>query len=108
MPEWIRLAAFALLLAAGLIVEVTAVFGANRFRFSLNRMHPAGMGDSLGLLLIALAVVVYTGWNALSLKVAAVVAVYWITSPLNTHLISRMVRETEEERMKAEAREWKP
>ena len=75
MAETVRLVLFAVLLAGGLVIEITAVFGANRFRFSLNRMHPAGMGDTLGLLLMTLAMIV--------------------------------VRETEEEQLKTEAKEWK-
>ena len=52
MAEQIRLILFAVLLVGGLAVQITAAAGMNRFRFSVNRMHPAGMGDSLGLLLI--------------------------------------------------------
>ena len=87
MAETLRLALFAMLMAGGLIFEISAVFGANRFRFSLNRMHPAGMGDTLGLLLMALAMIVYTGFDWIALKI--------------------LVRETEEEQLKTEAKEWK-
>ena len=69
MAETLRLALFAMLMAGGLIFEISAVFGANRFRFSLNRMHPAGMGDTLGLLLMALAMIVYTGFDWIALKI---------------------------------------
>ena len=41
MAETLRLALFAMLMAGGLIFEISAVFGANRFRFSLNRMRRA-------------------------------------------------------------------
>lgn len=107
MGETIRLVLAAVLLVCGLVIQVTAVFGANRFRFSLNRMHPAGMGDTLGLLLMALAAVLYTGFSIQTLKILAIVAVYWIASPVCTHMIGRLVRETEEEPLKTEAKEWK-
>ena len=107
MAETVRLVLFAVLLAGGLVIEITAVFGANRFHFSLNRMHPAGMGDTLGLLLMTLAMIVYSGFDWIALKILLAVAVYWITSPVCTHLISRLVRETEEEQLKTEAKEWK-
>ena len=107
MAETLRLALFAMLMAGGLIFEISAVFGANRFRFSLNRMHPAGMGDTLGLLLMSLAMIVYTGFDWIALKILAAVAVYWITSPVCTHLVGKLVRETEEEQLKTEAKEWK-
>lgn len=107
MGETIRLVLAAVLLVCGLVIQVTAVFGANRFRFSLNRMHPAGMGDTLSLLLMALAAVLYTGFSIQTLKILAIVAVYWIASPVCTHMIGRLVRETEEEPLKTEAKEWK-
>ena len=70
-------------------------------------MHPAGRGDTLGLLLMALAMIVYTGFDWIALKIAAVVAVYWITSPVCTHLVGKLVRETDEKQLKTEAKEWK-
>ena len=107
MAEQIRLILFAVLLVSGIVIQITAAVGVNRFRFSVNRMHPAGMGDSLGLLLIILAAIMYTGLNAASMKIILILAVYWITSPVCTHLVSRMVTETQKDEMKTEAKEWK-
>ena len=87
--------------------KITAVIGANRFPFAVNRMHPADMGDTLGLLLMALAAIVYAGFDAVTLKILFVVAFFWITSPVCSHLIGSLVRETEEKHFKAEAKEWK-
>ena len=108
MLEYLRLGLFCVLLLAGLVIQLTAVIGVNRFRFAVNRMHPAGMADTLGLLLMALAAVVYAGFSWLTLKILAVVALFWITSPVCSHLIGRLVRETDEEHFEAEAKEWKP
>ena len=108
MLEYLRLGLFGVLLLAGLIIQLTAVIGVNRFRFAVNRMHPAGMADTLGLMLMALAAVVYAGFSWLTLKILAVVALFWITSPVCSHLIGRLVRETDEEHFEAEAKEWKP
>ena len=108
MLEYLWLGLFAVLLLAGLIFQLTAVTGVNRFRFAVNRMHPAGMADTLGLLLMALAAVVYAGFSWLTLKILLVVALFWITSPVCSHLIGRLVRETDEEHFEAEAKEWKP
>ena len=107
MLEYLRLAVFCVLLFSGLVIQLTALIGVNKFRFAVNRMHPAGMGDTLGLLLTALAMAVYTGFDWITLKILLVVAVYWITSPVCTHLVSRLVRETEEKQLKTEAKEWK-
>ena len=106
MLEYIRFGVFALLLLSGLAIEVTAILGVSRFRYSLNRIHAAGMGDTLGLLLIALATIVYTGLNVVTLKIAFVVGFFWLTSPVCGHLLGRLVSETDEH-FDEEAKEWK-
>ena len=108
MLEYLRQGVFAFLLLAGLFIQITAVIGVNRFSFSVNRLHPAGMADTLGLLLMALAAVVYAGFSPVTLKILLVVALFWITSPVCSHLIARLSRETDEKRFEAEAKEWKP
>lgn len=107
MLEVLRLIVFAVLLISGLIVQAAALFGVNRFSYAMNRLHPAGMGDTMGLLLMALAAVVYSGFNAVTLKIICIVGFFWITSPVCTHLIGRLIRETDEEKWSAEAKEWK-
>lgn len=108
MLEYLRLIVFAVLLISGLIIQITAVVGVNRFKFAVNRMHPAGMADTLGLLLMALAAIVYAGFDAVTLKIIFVVGFFWLTSPVCSHLIGRLVRETDEKHFEAEAKEWKP
>ncbi len=107
MLEYLRLIVFAVLLISGLIIQITAVVGVNRFKFAVNRMHPAGMADTLGLFLMALAAIVYAGLDAVTLKIIFVVGFFWITSPVCSHLIGRLVRETDEKHFEAEAKEWK-
>ena len=108
MLEYLRLGLFGVLLLSGLVIQLTALLGVNRFRFAVNRMHPAGMADTLGLLLMALAAVVYAGLDWITVKILFLVALFWITSPVCSHLIGRLVRETDEEHFEAEAKEWKP
>ena len=108
MLEYLRLAVFCVLLFSGLVIQLTALIGVNKFRFAVNRMHPAGMGDTLGLLLLALAAMVYAGFDGITLKILFVVGFFWLTSPVCSHLIGRLVRETDEKHFEAEAKEWKP
>ncbi len=108
MLEKLRLTVFALLLIAGLFFEITSVIGLNKYRFSVNRLHPAGMGDTLGLLLMGLSGVIYTGFDWLSLKIVFMIGLFWLTSPVCTHLIARLVQETDEKRLEAETEKWKP
>ncbi len=106
MAEWLRLILFALLLIAGLIIQLTAVLGVNRFHYVLNRVHAAGMGDTLGLMLLCLAAIVYAGADWIVLKIVLIVAFFWLTSPVCSHLLGRLVQETDE-KFSSEAKLWK-
>ena len=52
--EWIRFALCALCLITALVCFTAAVLGANRFGFIMNRVHAGGVGDTLGLFLVAM------------------------------------------------------
>jgi len=106
MLEYIRFGLFALLLISGLLVQLTALIGVNRFRYSINRIHAAGMGDTLGLLLICAAAVIYTGWDDKTMKILFILGFFWLTSPVSGHLLGRLVSETDEH-FQAEAELWK-
>ena len=45
--EWIRFVAGAVFLLIGLGIFVIEMIGVFRFRYALNRMHAAAMGDKL-------------------------------------------------------------
>ena len=46
--QWCRFAAAALCLALGIAFMILAVFGVNRFKKALNRMHAAAIGEYPG------------------------------------------------------------
>lgn len=77
----------ALFIIAGLIVLIVGVIGIFRIKYVLNRLHAAAMIDSLGLLLIALGVMVIRGFSFDSAKLLMMVALFWIASPLCSHLL---------------------
>lgn len=97
MLSWIRFGIAAVLALGGLFVIVTSLLGVFRFRFALNRMHAAGAIDSLGLLLIAAALIVAFGLSVASLKLLLIIVFLWITSPVASHLVSRLEVMTDEE-----------
>ncbi len=88
--HWIRFIAGTFCLLFGLFFIVSAVIGNYRFKFALNRMHSAALGDTLGLLGIVLGMCFYHGLNATTVKLLAIVALVWITSPVASHLIMLM------------------
>lgn len=92
-----RLILSIVLLIAGLFIFITATIGVNRFKKPLNRMHAAAMGDTLGLLLILLSLVVWRGFAFVSLKMIVVLVFFWLASPVSGHIIAQMEATTNEE-----------
>lgn len=91
MSEWLRSILCAAFTVAGLVVFITGVFGVYRFRFVLNRMHAAALIDTMGLLLIVLGLVCKRGFDTVTVKLLLVVGLLWLTSPIASHLIAKMV-----------------
>ena len=94
--EWIRFVAGVGLLLAGLGFFVLQIFGVFKFRYVLNRMHAAAMGDTLGIGISLTGLIILSGLNFTSLKMALVIAFLWLASPVSSHLISRLEVSTNE------------
>ncbi len=90
MLELIRFLISAVLTLAGLFVLVSGVVGVFRFRYSMNRMHAAALGDTLGILFVLLGVMVAEGLTIATVKMLLVIITLWLTSPVASHLISRL------------------
>ncbi|MBR6028980.1 MAG: monovalent cation/H(+) antiporter subunit G [Clostridia bacterium] len=90
MLEWARFVLSALLLALGLFVLASGVLGVFRFRQTLSRVHAAALVDTLGIASMFAGLIVAEGFTPASLKLLAVVAFLWLTSPVSSHLIGRM------------------
>ncbi len=93
---WIRFAAAAGCMVLGLVFMVSAVFGVNRFKHALNRMHAAALGDTLGILFVILGLIIMRGISMDSLKLSMVIIFFWIASPVSGHMISRLEAMTDE------------
>ena len=95
--EWIRfLIGFAFLLG-GLIIFTIELIGVFRFRYVLNRMHAAAIGDTLGISLSMIGLIIMSGLNYTSLKMLLVVVFLWFSSPAASHVIARFEVATNEE-----------
>lgn len=90
MFEWIQFIVGAALILAGLVIFALSVIGVYRFKYVLNRMHAAAMGDTLGLLLVLAGLIVFSGLKFLSLKLLLIIVMLWLTSPVSSHLIARL------------------
>ena len=95
--EWIRFAAGVGLLVVGLGIFLLEIFGVYKFRYVLNRMHAAAMGDTLGLGASLLGLILLSGFNITSVKMGLVLIFLWLASPVSSHLISRLEVVTNEQ-----------
>ncbi len=95
--EWIRFFLGGGLLLCGLAAFVVELIGVFRFKYVLNRMHAAAAGDTLGIGLALLGLIVMSGLNFTSLKLLLVIVFLWFSSPVSSHLIARLEVSTSEE-----------
>ena len=90
MLDWLRFILTTGFLLSGLVILVTAVIGVYKFDYVLNRMHAAAIGDSVGILFIAIGTMILFCDLFPILKILLVVAFLWITSPVSAHQITRV------------------
>lgn len=98
--EWIRFLVGAGLLLFGLVIFAIEMIGVFRFKYVLNRMHAAAMGDTLGIGFSLVGLIIMNGFNFTSLKLLFVVVFLWFSSPVSSHLIARLEVTTDEEKEK--------
>ena len=84
--EWIRFLAGAVLLLIGLLIFLIQMIGVFRFKYVLNRMHAAAMGDTLGIGCCLLGLIVMKGASFTSLKLLLVMIFLWFSSPVSESL----------------------
>ena len=85
--EWIRFILGVAFILMGLLV----------FVIQLNRMHAAGMGDTIGISLCLIGTMFLFGWGFTSLKIALIVVFLWLASPVSSHLIAHLEVTTNDE-----------
>lgn len=90
MAGWIRFAVTAACIVIGLISFTGAVIGNLRFGFIMNRIHAAGIGDTMALFFVVAGVAVSSGTAMDILKLFMLVFFLWVTSPVNTHFLSQL------------------
>ena len=94
--EWLQFIIGTLVLLSGLFLFAIEVFGSYRFQFVLNRMHAAAIGDTVGIGLCLLGLMIFTGFNLTSVKILLVILFLWFASPVSSHLIARFEVTTNE------------
>lgn len=86
----IRIGIAMLLIALGILVTAVAIYGMFKYRDALQALHAGALIDTLGLLLILAGVAVLCGFTNTTLKMAVLLFILWTTTPVSSHLITRM------------------
>lgn len=95
--NWIQLVIGAAFLISGMVIFVLQIFGVFRLKYVLNRMHAAAMGDTLGISISLIGLMIMSGLNFTTLKLGLVIVFLWFASPVSSHLIARLEATTNEE-----------
>ena len=80
----------AIFIIAGILVFIVALLGIYRLKYVMNRMHAAALGDTLGILCVLLGVMIAEGLTIATVKMLLVIITLWLTSPVASHLVSRL------------------
>lgn len=88
--EWIRFIAGTAVLLCGLAIFVIEIYGIFHLDYVLNRMHAAAMGDTLGISISLVGLMIFSGINFTTLKMALIIVFLWCSSPVSSHLIARL------------------
>lgn len=88
--EWIRFLIGGLFLLIGMVIFFTELFGVFRFKYVLNRMHAAAMGDTLGISACLIGLMIFSGLNFTTFKLFMIIVFLWVTSPVSSHVLSRL------------------
>ena len=88
--EWIQFICGTIFLTVGIVIFLLEVFGIFHLKYVLNRMHVAAMGDTLALSSSLLGILIFTGFNMASVKIALIIVFFWFSSPVASHVLARL------------------
>ncbi|MCQ2508159.1 MAG: monovalent cation/H(+) antiporter subunit G [Dorea sp.] len=95
--SWIQFILGAVCLLAGLVFYVIQFIGVFRFKYVMNRMHAAAIGDTLGADLMLLGTIILFGFSWASLKIIFVVTFLWMSAPVASHMLAKLEIESKYE-----------
>ena len=90
MLEWIRFWISAALLITGLVFFTGAVVGNCRFAYVMNRVHAAGLGDTMGLFFVLLGLSLRAEGLLEAGKTMLPLVFLWLCSPVSSHFLAQI------------------
>lgn len=85
----IRIAAAAVFFALAGFLFFSELLGLFKFRYVMDRIHAAALGDTLGIVFVVLGVAILGGVSVSVIKLLLIPAFMFLTSPVITHLIAQ-------------------
>ena len=90
MNEWIVFGVTAAGIIAALALMTAGVTGSCRFGCAANRIHAAGIGDTLAMALLTIALAVNAPSVSTGMKFFLPLVFLWITTPVSSHFLALM------------------
>ena len=84
-------------ISLGSLLFIVEIIGNFKFTYVLNRMQAAGIGDSLALGLFIIGCVIINGLTVTSLKLLVAALCLYFTSPVCSHMLAKLEKETNKE-----------
>ena len=95
--ELVRFVLGCIFIGIGVCIYLIEIIGAFNLKVALNRMHAAGMGDTMGLFSSMIGTMILSGLNLNTVKMLFVIVFLWFTSPVATHLLAQLEVTTDED-----------
>ena len=74
----------------GLFVFLCGTFGVFRLKYVLNKMHAAALGDTMGLFMVVLGLIILSSNAFIIAKFVLIILFFWLTSPIATHMLAKV------------------
>ena len=80
----------AICIIIGLFVFLCGTFGVFRLKYVLNKMHAAALGDTMGLFMVVLGLIILSSNAFIIAKFVLIILFFWLTSPIATHMLAKV------------------
>ncbi len=80
----------AICIIIGLLVFLCGTYGVFRLKYVLNKMHAAALGDTMGLFMIVLGLIILSSNVFVIAKFILIIVFFWLTSPIATHMLAKV------------------
>lgn len=77
------------LIISGCLLILISSLGVIRFPDFYSRLHPAGKSDTMGQTMVLLGLIIFEGFDLISVKLIIIMIFFYVANPTATHFISK-------------------